>query len=64
MRKRETAPLRTTFWEDGLHVGTIVEYVDDTREGKGFCVWYTAGGGRHAPDFQTAKQELHDDLLR
>lgn len=62
--KRDTPPRRTTFWEDNLHVATIIEYVDDGWDGHDFCVWYTAGGGRQVSTFIIAEQELRADLLR
>lgn len=61
---RGTGPRRTTFHEDDLHVGTIVEYVDDGRKGLGFCAWYTAGGGGQGNDFADAERQLREALLK
>ena len=61
---RTTAPRRTTLHEDDMHVATIVEYVDDTREGRGFCLWYVAGTAGHADDYAGADRQIREELVR
>ena len=60
---RTTAPRRTTLHEGALHVGTIVEYVDDTREGRGF-LWYVAGTAGHAEDYAGADRQIREEIVR
>ena len=63
-RTKEQPPRRTTLHEDGLHVATIVEYVDETSIARGFCIWSAAGAGGHATDFEDAQKQIVATLLR
>lgn len=59
-------PRRTTFHEDGLHVGTIVEYVPETKLERpvAFCTWSTAHDGGRASDYPSAHQAMMESLQR
>ncbi len=63
-KRTSEPPRRTTLHEDGMHVGTIIEYVDETSVARGFCVWSAASAGGHASDFEDAKKQIVDSLLR
>lgn len=63
-KTKGTPPRRTTFDKDGLHVATIVEFVDDSRKGHGFCNWYTAADSGVAEDFASAERQIKEALLR
>ena len=45
-------------------MGTIVEYVDDTRKGHGFCLWYVARNGGRGIDYADAERQLREELVR
>jgi len=61
---RATSPRTTTFHEEGLHVGTIVEYVDDTGKGNDFCNWYTASAADVATTYEEAEKRMREAIAR
>lgn len=61
---RSAPPRRTELHEDGLHVATIVELVDDNPKGHGFCQWYVDGDGGHARSYTDAERQIEHELQR
>ena len=57
-------PRRTELYYDGLHVATILEYVDDDHDGRGFCGWYVAAGGDYAANYAEAEKKIRAELAR